>query len=440
MFSPNCTFPSTPSGFVTAPGIRGTMNIIYTCAGILIICTWNVLHLNIPTQSTPRHGIQRFMRSALRLLPKIANLVAPELILSKAWSEYLSVQSLQRDFEHYAKIDGVEWTHKHTHLANMGGFTFHRQYFGDFTWQQNLEMLEGGVWSLDAKQLLIARHLGIIERLPSLSVDSIDDRSKQDFLIKFLSALQLIQFGAEILTRLLYQTSISQLEVVTLTLALPTLPAYYLWLGKPKDIYTTIDISVPAAKRPSVSNIRRLAKNGPRVLLPRQLAGSLTPKSSSPALSLPNYVIHCGNSAGSVESVENDGRDGYEIADGDIAVDTERVTIFSSVATTLTGAVHFLAWNSTLGNDSLRLLWRISAVATMVSMPAMITVFYTATWFSRLKKLLRCNERIKCIAGFFWTILIIGRLLIGIVAFTSMWHLPPDAFTASWAVYVPHLT
>ncbi|RCI13172.1 hypothetical protein L249_0400 [Ophiocordyceps polyrhachis-furcata BCC 54312] len=426
MFSPNCTLPSASSGFVTAPSIRGTMNIVYTCAGILIICTWNVLHLNIPTQSTPRHGIQRFMRSALRLLPKIANLVAPELILSKAWSEYLSVRSMQHDFEHYAKIDDVEWTHKHTHLANMGGFTI---------------FFQGGVWSLDAKQLLIARHLGIIDRLPSLSVDAIDDRSKQDFLIKFLSAVQLIQFGAEILTRLLNQRSISQLEVVTLTLALPTLPAYYLWLGKPKDIYTTIDMGVPAAKRPSVGNIRRLAKNGPRVLLPRQLAGPLTPKSSGPTFSLPNYIIHCGNSAGSVEGAEDDGRDGHEIADGDIAVDTERLTVFSSVATTVTGAVHFLAWNSALGNDSLRLLWRVSAVATMVSMPAMLIVFYTATRFSRLNKLILSGQgRSKCIAGFFWAILITGRLLIGVVAFTSMWYLPPDAFTASWTVYVPHLT
>ncbi|CAI7601628.1 unnamed protein product [Penicillium manginii] len=45
-------------------------------------------------------------------------------------------------------------------------------------WFYNIAYLCGNIWVLDANQLLLARKLGIIEKLPSLSQSSLDDRNK----------------------------------------------------------------------------------------------------------------------------------------------------------------------------------------------------------------------------------------------------------------------
>ena len=39
-------------GWVSEPQGRGTTSIVYSCLGTVLICTWSVLHLDVPK----RHG------------------------------------------------------------------------------------------------------------------------------------------------------------------------------------------------------------------------------------------------------------------------------------------------------------------------------------------------------------------------------------------------
>ncbi|KAK2594379.1 hypothetical protein QQS21_007885 [Conoideocrella luteorostrata] len=126
-FTFNCTLALELVTFVSAPDTRGTLDIVWGCLTILFICTWSVVHLNVPPQSTPANKARRYGRSSFRaywnILWLLVNVLAPEWALGKAWSDYRSVASTKSVFDEMSKKDMVPWTKKHIFSANMGGFT-----------------------------------------------------------------------------------------------------------------------------------------------------------------------------------------------------------------------------------------------------------------------------------------------------------------------------
>lgn len=53
----------------------------------------------------------------------LLNLAAPEFIIAKTWCDNKSVDLVHDKLEELANEHGFPWTRKHTHLANMGGFS-----------------------------------------------------------------------------------------------------------------------------------------------------------------------------------------------------------------------------------------------------------------------------------------------------------------------------
>lgn len=125
-YSSNCTLPPNGASFVDSSDLRGTLDIIWSCASILLICTWSIMHQNLPVQSTPCNKKQAFTRELQRSLTKIQwmlfNLLAPEMLISQAISDRLSVKVHREMFQWWSERDGVEWTSTHSYFANMGGF------------------------------------------------------------------------------------------------------------------------------------------------------------------------------------------------------------------------------------------------------------------------------------------------------------------------------
>lgn len=57
-----------------------------------------------------------------------------------------------------------------------------------FLWEYpRLARFQGSIWAPDARQLLLARKLGLISQLPSLTKDQLCDKSKGDALVKALA-------------------------------------------------------------------------------------------------------------------------------------------------------------------------------------------------------------------------------------------------------------
>lgn len=127
-FNSNCTIPRGVVPFVAAPYIRRTLDIVWGCFSILLICTWSILRMNLPLQSTlnPNSRKQKYRRASVRLLTKaewmLLNVLAPEWPLGKAWSDSMSVKLVKDGFENLKKEDQVPWSTTHTYFANMGGF------------------------------------------------------------------------------------------------------------------------------------------------------------------------------------------------------------------------------------------------------------------------------------------------------------------------------
>jgi hypothetical protein len=83
-------------------------------------------------------------------------------------------------------------------------------------WLENLRALCGDRWSPDARQLALLRQLGIIDKLPRMTQDEIDDINKGDVFVKFLAVAQISWLCIQLITRVSRQLPTTQLEIVTL--------------------------------------------------------------------------------------------------------------------------------------------------------------------------------------------------------------------------------
>lgn len=100
---------------------------------------------------------------------------------------------------------------------------------------QNLAALQGNIWVFDGAQLILARSFGIIDRLPKMSEEGLDDRNKGDILMKFITLFQITWLIVQLIVRKVRDLPSSQLEVVTLAFAACTIITYLLLIKKPQD-------------------------------------------------------------------------------------------------------------------------------------------------------------------------------------------------------------
>lgn len=82
---------STLVGFIVEPSARGTLSLLYSCSGILLICIWGALYLNLPKPNeTIGQRVWRYLRWVL------VALFAPELLIWVAWRQLNSATQLTR--------------------------------------------------------------------------------------------------------------------------------------------------------------------------------------------------------------------------------------------------------------------------------------------------------------------------------------------------------
>lgn len=107
--------------------MRGTLDIVWSCLAVLLLCTWVVLHENVPAEgSTNGSWWSRRFLSAFLAVQKTCSFIyalfAPELFTGKAMMCLYFARHVRALMVDRAKKDGVEWTIYHAFLANMGGF------------------------------------------------------------------------------------------------------------------------------------------------------------------------------------------------------------------------------------------------------------------------------------------------------------------------------
>jgi hypothetical protein len=203
-------------------------------------------------------------------------------------------------------------------------------------WLTNPRVLCGDRWYLDANQLLLARELGIIGKLPRLSTDRVSDLNKEDIFVKLLAISQITWLCLQLSMRLLHGVPTTQLEIMTLGYALCSAMTYFLLFDRPKDVQTVFEIE--AVRYPTPEEMSRIANIGPAIF-------SLF----RTTVSLPNHSVHCNGDLGDIRR-------------------------YGSFAAALYGSLHFAAWNYKFPTQTERTLWRASTILTVTVIPAMYAI------------------------------------------------------------------
>ncbi|KAJ0114090.1 hypothetical protein J7T55_007924 [Diaporthe amygdali] len=277
------------SGFTwePQPERRGTFGIITTCLVTLALCTWKIVHLNLPgtcpDENLPwsawfKKGTTHSMRHRLvhifgghQLTRQIGwlliGLFAPELIAYAAFRQYWDVRSLQAFMElvylqpvqprrwwpamlsnRRPQPEDVEdnstkpiWTLTHSWYAVMGGYSYKlrdgpKVFLPD---DHNREQLV----LRDEALRFVAEHEPAV--IPHLSVLDILDKSSASTFVKIITLFQALWFSLQCIVRMAQGLSISLLELTTFAHCIVALIIGWLWLRKPVDISKPDPLEMP---------------------------------------------------------------------------------------------------------------------------------------------------------------------------------------------------
>ena len=121
-------------GWVSAPR-RSTMDIIWNCLSVFMICSWKCMHHNLPTPAEGQAGYCELMGvpcwPTLFLARKWARqfgymavvCLAPELVVAIAFEDFLAARYALRSLQEDLPIEVTRnYTMAHAFCAQMGGF------------------------------------------------------------------------------------------------------------------------------------------------------------------------------------------------------------------------------------------------------------------------------------------------------------------------------
>lgn len=188
--------------------------------------------------------------------------------------------------------------------------------------------LAGDVWIPSAWELLEARKLGILDRLPTMDRAEVLDKSKDDTLVKVLALVQSLWLAVQLAIRASMGRQSLQIEITALAFAVCAFASYLLLLllMQPKDVAVSATLLASGYWTPNEADFERMAEVAVMVDPWRQKDYSM---------------LNCADTGGN---------DGTWLALGIVG----GLFIF--------GCVHLVAWNFQFPTATEQLLWRISAL------------------------------------------------------------------------------
>ncbi|TFK32489.1 hypothetical protein BDQ12DRAFT_500825, partial [Crucibulum laeve] len=200
---------------------RSLLNIIWTCASTIFACTWLSVHPNIPG---PDESWFEIARGRAKLM--LYALVMPEVVICWAIRQRAASSVIANNF---STLFNVKWGIEHGFFAQMGGFMLYRED------KVVCVLTPYGLESLLSRNLV---------DLPDITKEEIQDRSKGDLITKGIAILQSTWFVAQCISRILQHLSITQLELVTLGLAMLNGAMFAAWWKKPLDVHCSVRIQL----------------------------------------------------------------------------------------------------------------------------------------------------------------------------------------------------
>jgi hypothetical protein len=193
-FKPNCTLPDdVPVGFVNAPNIRTTMQIIWSCFSVILLCTWSILRPNVPPELKPKPKAkrQKIYKMLFLLSRKIywagIMLIAPEFLTTFTTKKMFGTR------ENVAILKALAGLPQ-TILADMGGIIIDFSNIED----RDIDNEKSGLETLRGEDISTSNHeaqspsqeaLGssqeMIRSPREIESQPLQQRYKDNFIIKF---------------------------------------------------------------------------------------------------------------------------------------------------------------------------------------------------------------------------------------------------------------
>lgn len=313
-----------------------------------------------------------------------------------------------RDFQesqrlHLQGLGEIPWTPFHRHMRLAAEYIRPADKPGT-TQANHLAPLHGNIWVLDSKQLALAREHRVIQRLPCIRLEEIQDKSKTDGLVRSLAVIQVGWLIVQLLVRYVGHLPSSALEFSTLAFSSCAIIIYMIEWNKSKDVAVPIYLDTDAVISSAAFNA--IAEAAPTIFL------------RSRHYYMPQSCVH-QVIEGRFESKHID----------------RLIVLISILSTTLFGGIHLFAWNIEFPTAAEQVLWRTAAilVAVIPSVCALLVLLESLV-LGTTDKLSRLSTYI--FAPFYLS----ARVFLIMESFRSLYFLPHDALISTWVAYVPHIS
>ncbi|KAF8657424.1 hypothetical protein AX16_002221 [Volvariella volvacea WC 439] len=184
---------------------RTIFDILYSCIGVILLCTYISMHHNIPDQDDSWAEV---MWSKIRTT--LYALIAPEMVIMWAIRQRIMAGKIAEKNKHR------KWTRTHGFFVQMGGLV---QRQSDSTYKVLCE------------EEAIER-----AKMPQIPEREIMDHGKGDLLAKAVVVVQTTWFVAQCIARHTQGLVLTEIELVTLAFATLNVTTYGLWWDKPLNI------------------------------------------------------------------------------------------------------------------------------------------------------------------------------------------------------------
>lgn len=340
--NPNFSPQIKVEGWVNQPNFRGTFDILRTSLITVVISTYTMLCLNVP--SPKDNHLKLFLR---RCLWMCLGILGPEFPLTYAAGQWSRAKHSVEEFRASGYND---WHMRHAFFAEMGGFVFHAQ--------------DGDSFPLNATQLhwlLINKYINY----PVITKKELWDKSKQDTFVKVITAFQISYLILHCIARATKTLAITTLELNAVAIVVCSLMTSFAWLHKPADVQTPVHIY-------SSHSLADITLNRPWCLTPLDFIDENGPGYSvnvQPFMKMP--VIPPQRP---IQRIPNDrfpmnpyGSQEYLLC----------------LATLVFTAIHVAGWNYDFPTQTERLLWRICSLL-LFGITVAFWVFETMASWTRL--------------------------------------------------------
>lgn len=411
-------------GWIGSPNFRGTGDILWSCFIAVFVCTWTVLHLNLPPEHEgewrPKLRKARWMTMAV---------IVPEIVTCCAFVQRVAA----REAVCHMEVLGHKWSLTQAFYLNMGGVWLHPH--------------ESKPFPINAIQLQYLIKEGVLP-CPVIKEREIWDRSKVDKFAKLFACLQIFWLAMQAIARATQALPVTPLEIAVLGFAIPSLATFAFWYSKP------VDIECPSEIKIDLTTEQLLEKLSPKVYSWRDTPLDFIHKVNAPSLTseliIKNRIPGWRKFDQPADRIRND----------IFALKYTKLDQLVVFSTWLGYAgTHFSAWAFSFPTRIELILWRTCCIIMASSMAVLwitsnrkfyLLVPMLMPWLKedekeKFVKVAYGQQRVSgvlVVSGLLTTLAyLFARLTIIALAFSSLRSLPRDAFvTVNWTAYWPHMS